>query len=486
MNQDGTINDDDLPIFTTANTTAAHGYIVSDLNGDGSVDLLDYPIYKNNAAASVNEVRPLSLPVLPTLTTTEVSNITTIVAATRGVIAATGGINPNNSIGVISLAGAAANTANCTTINATNPLLTLTLGHELPPGTVITISIAKNTTTGSVRISDGINSQTFNTGTNNVLQYITFTMGRLTDIITITRLNGNVYVDGIIYSITYSEASTGGTITSNGGADIIARGVVWSTTPIPTTALATKTTNGTGTGTFTSTLTGLALATRYYVRAYATNAAGTAYGTEVSFTTNAVAALPNVTIGTQVWQSTNLDVTTYRDGTPIPQVTDPTAWANLTTGAWCYYNNDLANGAIYGKLYNWYAVAGIHDNDPNTPNKILAPQGWHIPTDAEWTTLTTFLGGESVAGGKMKATGTSLWQSPNTDATNSSGFSGLPAGCCSNGGTFYDIGTNGIWWSSSEFNSSIAWYRNLYYNGGLANRLNYSKKNGFSVRCLRD
>lgn len=100
-----------------------------------------------------------------------------------------------------------------------------------------------------------------------------------------------------------------------------------------------------------------------------------------------------ITIGTQIWSNTNLDVTTYRDGTPIPQVTDPTAWVNLTTGAWCYYNNDPANGAIYGKLYNWYAVAGIHDaaslNDPSL-RKQLAPQGWHIPTDAEWTTLTDF------------------------------------------------------------------------------------------------
>jgi hypothetical protein len=116
-----------------------------------------------------------------------------------------------------------------------------------------------------------------------------------------------------------------------------------------------------------------------------------------------VAPLPNVTIGTQIWSSTNLDLTTYRDGTPIPQVTDPTQWTNLTTGAWCYYNNDPANGAIYGKLYNWYAVVGIHDNDPNTPNKILAPTGWHVPTDTEWTTLTTFLGGESIAGGKIQA-----------------------------------------------------------------------------------
>jgi len=102
---------------------------------------------------------------------------------------------------------------------------------------------------------------------------------------------------------------------------------------------------------------------------------------------------PLVTIGTQTWTSKNLDVATYSDGTVIPQVTDQTAWANLTTGAWCYYNNDAANGTTYGKLYNWCAVAGIHDTDPDTLNKKLAPTGWHVPTDDEWTTLTTELGG---------------------------------------------------------------------------------------------
>jgi uncharacterized protein (TIGR02145 family) len=261
MNQDGTINEADFPIFTTANTTAAHGYIVSDLNGDGSVDLLDYPIYKNNADISVVEKRPI-----------------------------------------------------------------------------------------------------------------------------------------------------------------------------------------------------------------------------------VVASLHNVTIGTQVWQSTNLDVATYRDGTPIPQVTDPTAWANLTTGAWCYYNNDPANGAIYGKLYNWYAVAGIHDNDPNTPNKILAPEGWHIPTDAEWTTLTTFLGGESVAGGKMKATGTSLWQSPNTGATNSSGFTGLPGSCRVINGEFNisGFGVLSYWWSLFELNITSAFGQNLFSDVGHTSGYDYEKGYGFSVRCLRD
>ena len=199
-----------------------------------------------------------------------------------------------------------------------------------------------------------------------------------------------------------------------------------------------------------------------------------------------VAPLPSVTIGTQIWSSTNLDVTTYRDGTPIPQVTDPTQWANLTTGAWCYYNNDPANGTIYGKLYNWYAVAGIHDTDPSTPNKILAPQGWHVPSDAEWFTLTDFLGGGQVAGGKMKSTGTSLWLSPNTAATNESGFSGLPGGYRFFDGSFGLIGNSGFWWSSSENDTASAWNRILNSNHGNVYSSIYNKENGFSVRCLRD
>ena len=197
---------------------------------------------------------------------------------------------------------------------------------------------------------------------------------------------------------------------------------------------------------------------------------------------------PSVAIGTQIWSTTNLDVTTYRDGTPIPQVTDPTAWAGLTTGAWCYYNNDPANGAVYGKLYNWYAVAGIHDNDPATPNKILAPIGWHIPSHAEWTSLTTFLGGESLAGGKMKSTGTSLWQSPNTAATNESGFTAFPGGFCSNLGSFLNIGSYGMWWSSSILNTVDGAFRYYltYFNGYATNNGGSDKNEGYSVRCVKD
>jgi uncharacterized protein (TIGR02145 family) len=193
----------------------------------------------------------------------------------------------------------------------------------------------------------------------------------------------------------------------------------------------------------------------------------------------------------------NLNVSKYSDGTPIPQVTDPTQWANLTTGAWCYYNNDQANGAIYGKLYNWYAVAGIYDAasaaNPALRKK-LAPTGWHVPTDAEWSNLINCLdpnadGGNyvpNIAGGKMKATGTSLWISPNTNATNASGFTGLPGGYRSFFGSFDTIGFNGYWWSSSESSTTDAWDRYLSCFDGNANRSFSGKNYGFSVRCLRD
>jgi uncharacterized protein (TIGR02145 family) len=187
--------------------------------------------------------------------------------------------------------------------------------------------------------------------------------------------------------------------------------------------------------------------------------------------------LPTIVIGTQQWMEKNLDVVTYRNGDIIPQVTDPTAWAALTTGAWCYYNNDVANGAIYGKLYNWYAV-----ND----TRGLAPKGWHVPTDAEWTILTDKLGGTLVAGGKMKTTGTTSWITSNTGATNESGFTGLPGGNRGNDGTFANVGYNGFWWSSSEGGTTYAWYRFLDYGNGDAYRSSKGKANGFSVRCLRD
>ena len=187
--------------------------------------------------------------------------------------------------------------------------------------------------------------------------------------------------------------------------------------------------------------------------------------------------LPTIVIGTQQWMEKNLDVVTYRNGDIIPQVTDATAWAGLTTGAWCYYNNDLENGAIYGKLYNWFAV-----ND----SRGLAPKGWHVATDVEWTILTDKLGGASVAGGKMKSVGTTRWTTSDTSATNESGFTGLPGGSRNYSGTFNGVGNYGFWWSSAQNGTTYAWYRVLVYsNGGASLSYDY-KKDGFSVRCLRD
>ena len=186
-----------------------------------------------------------------------------------------------------------------------------------------------------------------------------------------------------------------------------------------------------------------------------------------------------VNIGNQQWMAENLKVTKYNDGTDIPNVTGYTEWTQLTTGAWTYYNNDIANNVKYGKLYNWYAVSPTANG-----NKNVCPTGWHVPNDAEWTVLTDYLGG--VAGGKMKEVGTTSWISPNTDATNTSLFTGLPGGARLNGGGYYDIGYIGYWWSSLE-NNYNAWYRDLKGNNGNAGRNGgFNKKSGLFVRCLRD
>ena len=184
-----------------------------------------------------------------------------------------------------------------------------------------------------------------------------------------------------------------------------------------------------------------------------------------------------VKIGTQVWMTKNLDVAQFRNGDPIPEVKDDAAWDKAGENkqpAWCYYNNDPINGRKYGKLYNWYAV-----NDPRG----LCPSGWHVPSTLEWADLEDYLGGEKVAGTKMKSTGG--WQN-NGNGTNSSGWSGLPGGGRFSNGSFTIIGDYGYWWSSTENFTNNAWYRNLNYNYGYVYR-NYSNKTlGCSVRCLRD
>ena len=184
-----------------------------------------------------------------------------------------------------------------------------------------------------------------------------------------------------------------------------------------------------------------------------------------------------VTIGTQVWMTKNLDVSTFRNGDPIPQAKTKEEWEKAGDNklpAWCYYENDPANGAKYGKLYNWYAVSD---------SRGLAPVGYHIPSDAEWTILSDYLGGAEKAGAKMKSK--QGW-GEDGNGTNTSGFSGLPGGYRNYSGTFPNFGKCGYWWSSTEYGTGSAWNRGLGYRNGGVHRYYYSKEEGFSVRCLRD
>jgi len=196
-----------------------------------------------------------------------------------------------------------------------------------------------------------------------------------------------------------------------------------------------------------------------------------------------------IIIGTQVWMAEDLKVTHYPNGDTIPNVTDNTAWGNLaddnTSDAYCYYNNNTGGEAnTYGALYTYAAAIGDNWARDNTANQGVCPDGWHLPTDAEWTILTDYLGGTSVAGGKMKEI--IHWNSPNTGADNSSGFSALPSGIRSNNGDFGYLGNVGNWWSATEFNSNNTYHRYLYYISTEVFRLNSNKSRGYSVRCVRD
>jgi len=189
-----------------------------------------------------------------------------------------------------------------------------------------------------------------------------------------------------------------------------------------------------------------------------------------------------VKIGNQWWMAENLKVTHYRNGDIIPNVIDDDEWFHLTSGAYCNYNNDTSNVAIYGSLYDWYAVVDIRN---------IAPDGWHAPTDNEWQKLVNYLGGNTLAGGRMKSKGTvndgdGLWYEPNVGATNESGFSALPGG-----GRTFDvandvIGSYAYFWSTKNYHSYYGWHRYLHYNKADVYRYNYYNQFGFSVRCIKD
>jgi uncharacterized protein (TIGR02145 family) len=272
-----------------------------------------------------------------------------------------------------------------------------------------------------------------------------------------------------ISSISEVSALSGGEITDDKGSSIISRGVCWSIVSKPSIS-DNKTEDSSGKALFTSTITNLAPNTTYYVRAYATNKAGTSYGNEVSFTT--------------LEKGSEKTFTDFRDGKVYAKVVignqewmvDNLAYAPSTGNYWPYNNNDN-NIQTYGYLYDWETAVNV------------CPLGWHLPTDEEWSVLSSFVG--ETAGGKLKATGTleqssGLWLSPNLGATNESGFNALPGGIRNPGGSYADIGKVGTWWTSTEFNEQGAWFRTLLYVTSNVSRSNLNKLNGFSVRCVRD
>lgn len=299
--------------------------------------------------------------------------------------------------------------------------------------------------------------------------------------------------------ITNNAATSGGNVTSSGASAVSARGICWATSPHPTIA-NNITTNGSGTGNFASSLSGLSPSTTYYVRAYASNTQGTNYGNEIIFTTQPNSGTvtdidgniyTTAIIGTQVWLVQNLKTTRYRNGDPIPHITDNAQWNSSTTGAYSNYNNDQTTASTYGRLYNYYSISDTRN---------LAPVGWHIPTKDEISTLHNFLGGlgDTTVGGKMKELGTSHWLNGNPGATNSSGFTGLPSGerAWHPSGTslFSGIGAQGIWWSSSlnPQDPMQAYYYHLTNHISVPSCGNClltgfaQNPNGFAVRCIKD
>jgi uncharacterized protein (TIGR02145 family) len=302
-----------------------------------------------------------------------------------------------------------------------------------------------------------------------------------------------------IKNITETSVVSGGEISEDVSSPVSIRGVCWSTNPNPTVA-NNKITNGSGTGIFESHITGLSANTTYYIKAYATNNEGTAYGDEITFKTIGPVTdidgnvYQSICIGNQVWMTQNLNTSKYRNGDPIQLVTDVNQWGGLSTGAYCNYDNNSSNSNTYGRLYNWYALIDQRN---------ICPIGWHIPSKGEWETLINYLGGESVAGGKLKETGTSHWESPNEGATNESGFTALPAGSLYSewyNGYWYgyfdsQIGSSCNFWSSTEAESydpvngtHVVWFYTLssYSTNieGISHYMYYL--GGYSIRCIRD
>jgi uncharacterized protein (TIGR02145 family) len=282
-----------------------------------------------------------------------------------------------------------------------------------------------------------------------------------------------------VATITRTSAVSGGNISSNGGSAILAKGIVWNKTGSPVVGTdSIRTDASMTTGSYTLNVGNLNSGITYFVRAYATNAIGTSYGNELTFTTQPVLdtignQYTTITINGKEWFKENLKTTKYATGDSIENVPTAGDWGLRTSGAWVYYNNDINNNNSLGKLYNWYAVTDV---------KGLCPTGWHVATDADWTSLTANYGLDAAAGNELKAT--TVWTLPNSN-TNLSGFGALPGG--GRGGLdFGDLNNKGFWWTSTLFDASNSYARRLEYNTDTVIRYTESNKYGFSVRCVKN
>ena len=297
-----------------------------------------------------------------------------------------------------------------------------------------------------------------------------------------------------ILDITTESAKCGGRITNTKGAEIISKGVCWSTSENPSLS-DLHTDDGNGDDDFTSTLTGLDPNTTYYIKAYASTSDETVDGEQVILKTyhNIVQDFDEneyftVYIGDQLWMAENLKTTHYASGDPILLVTGNSSWESLTEGAYCYYNNDSVTYAdTYGALYNWYVIEDSRN---------VCPLGWHVATDDEWMEMEMFLGmsqndaqGQGMRGtdegGKLKETGINNWNSPNAGATNETGFTALPAGARSSNGSFEDIGNTGYSWVNSKLDD-LGTLRCFVYDDPKLGRWWYSCNMGLSIRCIKD
>ncbi|OFY40990.1 MAG: hypothetical protein A2X18_02800 [Bacteroidetes bacterium GWF2_40_14] len=456
-NQNPTINDN----ITTDG--AGIGSFISSITGLTPGTTYYVRAYATNSVGTAygDQVISTTIATLPTLTTTAVTAITDATASSGGHITFDGGSS-------VTARGVCWSTSQSPTINDNKTINGM--------GSSSFISSISGLSPGTTYYIRAYATNSMGTGYGNQLSATTLAVAP-----TITTLT--------VSPTTETSATGGGNITSDGGSPVTSRGICWSTNQTPT-ILNNRILNGTGTGSFTSVLTGLTTNTVYYVRSFATNAIGTSYGSEASVVLYLNVPGPNVTdvdgnlyhsvkIGAQIWTVENLKTTKYRNGELIGTTTPSTlniSVENTPKYQWAYAGNE-SNVATFGRLYTWYAA---------TDSRSICPSGWHLPTDIEWTILTTYLGGESVAGGKLKEIGTTHWLSPNTGATNTSGFTALPDGFRYYEGSFNYFELYGNWWCSTEASSGSAFRRDIYYDRSNVGRTYDRKSDGYSVRCIKD